>query len=58
MKEQELIKNFCDIHGLEVRSYKPVKVYDRVLHKEIKPDSFEDMVDKINKLRTQWLNTG
>ena len=55
MSELELIKSFCRIHNLEIRSLKPLKIFDKILHKEMKPKSFDDMVRQVSELRTQWL---
>ena len=56
MNDTELVKSFCDIHSLEIISLKPLKIFDRVLHKEIRPKSFDDMVAQVTTLRTHWLD--
>lgn len=56
VNEADLVKEFCETHNLEIRSLKPLRLYDKIFRKEIKPKSLSDLVEQVTKLRSGWLD--
>ena len=55
LTEEELIRNFVEIHRLDLISMSPVTIRDQIMRHTFRPHSFEDMVQQVNTMRTQWL---